>query len=149
MDELTNMFGINQRYEDAKAEGKIDLGCIPFCDLLNRIGLFTRFCCEGHEGDILNSTNRFFRILFEDSMPEERILAFLEILNKTEDKEEDYFVVPTGQFYKYYRYIRNELAITWMFEIGIGNKEYKEKTMKRALEHFSRAEKIYRERVSQ
>ena len=52
----------------------IDIGCIPFVEFFNNIGLITKFSCYGHR------SYEEFMIMFDDTVTPEMIEAFIRII---------------------------------------------------------------------
>lgn len=140
---LINKLGIdNEVYEKAKAEGKIDEKCIPFCDLLNRIGLKTSYCCEGHPySEEREGNSEFFQIIFSNNLPDAEVFAFISLLEEANTDPGLRF--PQGFFYKWYRSVGGIISDTWTYNISFYEPELKDHAILIEFERFLAAEQLY------
>lgn len=91
---------MNMQYPD-----DMDKECIPLCNLFNSIGLITQFSCCGH-GD------NPFKIIFEDSVTDEKIYLFIELLSQTCS-----YTPIIGAFLKWTRKVDDKIASNWTYQV--------------------------------
>ena len=94
---------------------KIDIGCVPMIELLNSIGLDTKYCCQG---DI--EKNYPYYIMFEDYVTDEQIA---DLVGKCIGEEGEELIY--GKFYKWCRNVGGKgVKLNWMYEITLGGAYY-------------------------
>lgn len=91
--------------ENIQYPDDMDKECIPLCDLFNVIGLKTQFSCCGH-GDAP------FKIIFEDSVTDEKMCRFIELLSQTCN-----YTPIIGAFLKWTRKVDDEIASNWTYQV--------------------------------
>ena len=83
---------------------EIDDECVDLVLFFNKIGLKTKFSCQGHE------PYEPFEIIFDDSVTDDQIIKFLSVnLNSYQHSN------AIGKFAKWHRYMSGQLAINWIF----------------------------------
>lgn len=85
---------------------EIDNNCVPLVKHFNKIGLDTKFCCEGH--------NKYenFEIMFEDYITDEQMVDFLnQYANKYNHSP---FL---GKFVKWYRRMSGKIVSNWIYAV--------------------------------
>ncbi len=138
---INRLGSVNEQYEKAKAEGKIDEKCIPFCDILNRLGIHTDYCCEGHPWDDERDQNgETFHIIFSNILPDAEIFALISLMDEVSPLHYDR---PFGVFQKFYRSIGGCLTSTWEYEIKISHEPLKSHLIEKEFSRFQRAEQLY------
>ena len=91
--------------ENIQYPDDMDKECIPLCVLFNVIGLKTQFSCCGH-GDAP------FKIIFEDSVTDEKMCRFIELLSQTCN-----YTPIIGAFLKWTRKVDDEIASNWTYQV--------------------------------
>lgn len=82
----------------------IDIPCIPMVLLLNRIGLITKYCCQGDKYN-------YFNIMFQDNITDKDIEDFLLKF------ENQYTHSPfVGKFVKWTRKMSGKIVSNWLYE---------------------------------
>lgn len=87
---------------------EIDDSCVPLVKHFNKIGLDTKYCCEGH--------NKYenFEIMFEDYVTDEQMFNFL---NQYANK---YNHTPfLGKFVKWARRMSGKIISNWIYAVDI------------------------------
>nr|DAH73369.1 MAG TPA: hypothetical protein [Caudoviricetes sp.] len=109
---------------------EIDIGCIPMIELLNSIGLDTKYCCQG---DI--EKNYPYYIMFEDYVTDEQIA---NLVGKCIGEEGDAFIC--GKFNKWCRNVgKKGVKLNWIYEIEtLGGAYHDYVVFKEVLNHDSR-----------
>ena len=109
---------------------EIDIGCIPMIELLNSIGLDTKYCCQG---DI--EKNYPYYIMFEDYVTDEQIA---NLVGKCIGEEGDAFIC--GKFNKWCRNVgKKGVKLNWIYEIEtLGGAYHDYVVVKEVLNHDSR-----------
>lgn len=133
---------VNEVYEMAKAAGKIDEVCIPFCDLFNRIGLKTTYCCEGHPySEDREQNNEFFHVIFSNNLPDAEVHTLIELSEEANTDARHRF--PQGFFYKWYRSVGGIVTGTWIYKITVYDPDFKAHAIQVELERLQAAEQLY------
>lgn len=88
-------------------EVEIDKGCVSLIDLFNRIGLSTKYCCEGYkDGD-------GFYIMFKEEVTDMEVESFLKgYLDKNKNTP---FI---GRFQKWCRLVSGEVRYNWIYLVS-------------------------------
>ena len=135
----------NPRYEKAKAEGRTDELCIPFCDLLNRIGLKTDYCCQGHPFDPgQGESKELFYILFDKNLPDGDVYTFLQMLDEVSQATADPRLrYPNGFFYKRHWTDHGRISSVWVYKIDAADESIKRDIIQSELDRFRQAENLY------
>lgn len=87
---------------------EIDIGCIPMIELLNSIGLDTKYCCQGDTEE-----NFPYYIMFEDYVTDGQIA---DLVGKCIGEEGNTLIL--GQFNKWCRNVpRSGVKFNWGYKV--------------------------------
>lgn len=109
---------------------EIDKLCIPLVKLFNKIGLRTKFSCQGHD-----EFDRTFYIMFHESVKDAQIYRLNKLCAKKRIKEMKYYgdFWNYGKFLKWVRYTERGYRMTnWIYQIDFPDYKYNHEVAKNA-----------------